>query len=90
MGSTSYSVDMVDLLADIKVGVYFILTTIPQLILLDEELNPVDNTTIEILSSGIRMQPKNQGNKKVTISFANKTLTLQRNKQLLQIIKTLY
>ena len=71
MSSTSYSVDIVGLLVDIKVGVHFILTTIPQLILLGGELNPVDNTSIEILSSGIRMQPKNQGNKEVTISFAN-------------------
>lgn len=42
-----------------------------KLILLGGELNVVDNTSVEILGSGIGMQPEKQRNKEVTISFAN-------------------
>jgi hypothetical protein len=42
-----------------------------KLILLGGELNVVDNASIEILGSGIRMEPKMQGNKEVTVSFAS-------------------
>ena len=41
-----------------------------KLILLGGELNVVDNASIEILGSGIRIQPEKQRNKEVTISFA--------------------
>src|SRR5579862_5428592 len=42
-----------------------------RLILLGGELNTVDNASIEIIGSGIRTEPKMQGNKEVTVSFAN-------------------
>jgi hypothetical protein len=42
-----------------------------KLTLLGGELNVVDNASIEILGSAIRIEPKMQGNKEVTISFAN-------------------
>ena len=43
----------------------------PKLTLLGGELNIVDNASIEILGSAIRIEPEMQGNKEVTISFAN-------------------
>jgi hypothetical protein len=42
-----------------------------KLTLLGGELNIVDNASIEILSSAIHTEPKMQGNKEVTISFAS-------------------
>jgi hypothetical protein len=53
-------------------GMHFpLLLPFLKLILLGGELNVVDNTSVEILGSGIRMQPEKQRNKEVTISFAN-------------------
>lgn len=51
----------------------YILLLLPflKLTLLGRELNIVDNASIEILGSAIRTEPKMQGNKEVTISFAN-------------------
>ena len=43
----------------------------PKLTLLGGELNIVDNASIEILGSAICTEPEMQGNKEVTISFAN-------------------
>ena len=42
-----------------------------KLILLGGELNIVDDASIEILGSGIRVEPEMRGNKEVTVSFAN-------------------
>jgi hypothetical protein len=41
------------------------------ILLLGGELNIVDNASIKILGSGIRMEPEMQGNKEVMVSFAN-------------------
>jgi hypothetical protein len=50
---------------------FLLLLPFLKLILQGRELNTVDNASIEILGSGIRIQPKKQRNKEVTISFAN-------------------
>jgi hypothetical protein len=50
---------------------FLLLLPFLKLILPGGELNVVDNASIEILGSGIRIQPEKQRNKEVTISFAN-------------------
>jgi hypothetical protein len=63
---------MVGWLVDIKVSnENSTSTTILRLILLGGELNIVDNVSIEILGSGIHIEPEMQGGKEVTISFAS-------------------
>jgi hypothetical protein len=53
-------------------GMHFLfLLPFLKLILIGGELNVVDNASIEILGSGIRIQPEKQRNTEVTISFAN-------------------